>query len=153
MVELVADTLWQQIEPLLPPFPPKSSKGGCPPVPHRKTLAGIIFVLKAVAPWQCIPKDLQCGIGSTCSRRFAEWTRLEVLSRFHTLLVREIGKSGAAVLEQALIDSASVRAVFWGTTRTRTPRTVKKRGANSSKWKGNKKNWRDAFGHLVERRR
>lgn len=63
MAELVSDTLWQQIEPLLLPLPPKSSKGGRPPVPHRRTLAGIIFVLKIGAPWQSNPKEPQCVSG------------------------------------------------------------------------------------------
>lgn len=46
-------------------------------------------------------------------------------------LVRELGKSGTVQLGRALIDSASVRAVFWGATRVRTRRTVQKLCANA----------------------
>jgi Putative transposase of IS4/5 family (DUF4096) len=49
--ELVSDKLWETIEPLLPPDPPKS-KGGRPRVPNRAVLAGIVFVLKSGIPWR-----------------------------------------------------------------------------------------------------
>ena len=52
MAELVSDALWKEIEPLLPPLPRRSPKGGRPPVQHREALAGIIFVLRTGIPWQ-----------------------------------------------------------------------------------------------------
>ena len=73
MAELVSDELWKQIEPLLPPLPPRSPKGGRPPVEHRPALTGIVFVLKTGIPWQDLPTELGCGSGSlrviTASRR------------------------------------------------------------------------------------
>ena len=44
--ELVPDELWETIEALLPPEPPKP-KGGRPLVDNRAALTGIIFVLKS----------------------------------------------------------------------------------------------------------
>nr|WP_269844649.1 transposase [Actinophytocola xanthii] len=45
--ELVPDTLWQRVEPLLPPRPPRRSRyPGRLPVDDRVALAGIVFVLK-----------------------------------------------------------------------------------------------------------
>ena len=126
MAELVSDALWEQIEPLLPLLPPPSPKGGRPPVQHREALAGIIFVLRTGIPWQALPTELNCGSGSTCWRRFSQWTRLSVWSKLHALLLSELGKAGAINLERAVIDSASVRAVFGGRTRGRTRRTVRK---------------------------
>lgn len=131
MAELVSDELWKQIEPLLPPLPPPSPKGGRPPVQHREALAGIIFVLRTGIPWQALPTEMNCGSGSTCWRRFSEWTRLSVWSKLHALLLTTLGKAGAVNLERAVIDSASVRAVFGGRIPGPTRRIVRKQAANA----------------------
>ncbi len=131
MAELVSDKLWEQIEPLLPPEPAPSPKGGRPRVSHRSALAGIIFVLRTGIPWQALPSEMNCGSGSTCWRRFAQWTQLSVWSKLHALLLSTLGKAGAINLQRAVIDSASVRAVLGGTTRGRTRRIVAKPAANA----------------------
>jgi transposase len=131
MAELVSDELWNRIEPLLPPLPPPSPKGGRPRVEHRPALAGIVFVLKTGIPWQALPTEMGCGSGSTCWRRFAAWTRLAVWSKLHALLLTALGKAGAVNLERAVIDSASVRAVFGGRTPAPTRPTVRKEAANA----------------------
>jgi transposase len=69
--ELVTDELWEIIEPLLPPEPPKP-KSGRSRVPDRAVLTGIIFVLKSGIPWEMLPKEMGCGSGSTCWRRLRE---------------------------------------------------------------------------------
>jgi len=130
MAELVSDELWERIERLLPPLPPPSPKGGRPPVPHREALTGIVFVLKTGIPWQTLPTEMNCGSGSTCWRRFTEWTRLAVWSQLHGLLLTALGKAGAINLERAVIDSASVRAVFGGRIPAPTRRTVQKQAAS-----------------------
>lgn len=43
---LVSDKLWEIVEPLLPPEPPRP-KGGRPRIPNRAALEGIIYVLKS----------------------------------------------------------------------------------------------------------
>jgi transposase len=126
MAEIVSDDLWEQIEPLLPPEPEPSPLGGRPRVTNRQAFTGVVFVLKTGIPWQALPTEMGCGSGSTCWRRFAEWTRLAVWSRLHSLLLSLLGKAGAVNLERAVIDSASVRAVFGGRTPARIPRTVRK---------------------------
>jgi transposase len=123
--------LWKQIKPLLPPVPPPSPKGGRPPVENREALTGIVFVLRTGIPWQALPKEMNCGSGSTCWRRFTLWTQLEVWSRLHVLLLTALGKAGAIHLERAVIDSASVRAVFGGRTLVPTRRIVPKQAANA----------------------
>ena len=130
MAELVTDELWVRIEPLLPPLPPPSPKGGRPPVPHREALRGIVFVLKTGIPWQALPTEMNCGSGSTCWRRFSEWTRLAVWSQLHALLLTALGKAGAINLERAVIDSASVRAVFGGRIPAPTRLTVRKQAVS-----------------------
>ena len=130
MAALVSDDLWKAIEPLLPPVPPPSPKGGRPRVENREALAGIIFVLKTGIPWQALPKEMGCGSGSTCWRRFAEWTRLKVWSTLHAHLLKTLGKAGAINRERAVMDSASVRAVFGGRTPAPIRRIERNRVAN-----------------------
>ena len=130
MAELVSDALWKEIEPLLPPLPPRSPKGGRPPVENRDVLTGIVFVLRTGIPWQALPTEMGCGSGSTCWRRFTAWTRLKVWSQLHAILLNVLGKAGAVHLERAVMDSASVRAVFGGRTPVPTRPIVPNRGAN-----------------------
>jgi transposase len=132
MAELVSDELWERIERLLPPEPEPSPKGGRPRVSNRQVLAGIVFVLKTGIPWQALPTEMDCGSGSTCWRRFSEWTRLAVWSKLHALLLSALGKAGAIHLERAVIDSASVRAVFGGRTPARTQPTGPKPAVNAT---------------------
>src|SRR5207253_2694418 len=76
---LVPDELWEIIEPLLPPQPPKP-KGGRPRIPDRATLAGIIFVLRSGLPWEMLPQEMSCGSGVTCWRRLRDWQKAGVWS-------------------------------------------------------------------------
>ena len=131
MASLVSDELWSQIEPLLPPEPEPSPKGGRPRVTNRQALCGIVFVLKTGVPWQSLPGEMNCGSGSTCWRRFSEWTELSVWSKLHALLLSQLGQAGAINLQRAVIDSASVRAVFGGRTPARTRRIGRKLAANA----------------------
>jgi transposase len=126
MAELLWDELWEQIEPLLPREPEPSPKGGRPRVTNRQALTGVVFVLKTGMAWQSLPTEMDCGSGSTCWRRFSEWTQLAVWSNLHALLLSQLGKAGAINLERAVVDSASVRAVFGGRTPDRTRPTVRR---------------------------
>lgn len=129
MPQLVPAKLWKEVEPLLPKQTP-SGKGGRPPVSHRACLAGIIFVLKSGIPWNLLPVEMGCGSGVTCWRRLHEWTRLDVWPQLHQRLLRRLGKRGSIQLSRAVIDSASVRAVFGGTIPAPIPRIVGKRAVN-----------------------
>jgi transposase len=126
MAELVSDELWEQIEPLLPSEPEPSPLGGRPRVTNRQAFTGVVFVLRTGVPWQSLPTEMDCGSGSTCWRRFSQWTKLAIWSKLHALLLSQLGKAGAINLERAVIDSASVRAVFGGRTLGRTRRTGRK---------------------------
>ena len=52
---LLPDALWNLIEPLLPPSPPRPN-GGRPRVSDRAGLTAILFVLRSGIPWQMLPK-------------------------------------------------------------------------------------------------
>ncbi len=54
---LLTDELWELIEPCLPPPRPRP-KGGRKPIDHRRTLTGILFVLKTGIPWEDLPQEM-----------------------------------------------------------------------------------------------
>jgi transposase len=107
--ELVSDELWEIIEPLLPPEPPKP-QGGRPRVDDRAALSGIIFVLKSGIPWEMLPQEMGCGSGVTCWRRLREWQEAGVWERLHRVLLDRLGEADHIEWERACLDSASVPA-------------------------------------------
>lgn len=129
-VELLPDELWNEIEPLLPPPPPPSPKGGRPPVDNRAALRGIIFVDRTGIPWQMLSTEVFGVSGSSCWRRFHEWTVAGVWPAVHRRLLNRLGQRGGVDLARAVVDSQSVRAVKGGRTRDPTPRTAANAGAN-----------------------
>jgi transposase len=130
--ELLPEELWVEIEPLLPPPPPPSSEGGRPPVDNKKALRGIIFVLRFGVPWQAVPTDAFGVSGSSCWRRFSEWTAAGIWPEVHRRLLNRLGKLDGMDLQHVVVDSQSVRAVRGATTQVRTRRTAAKRGANAT---------------------
>ena len=106
---LVPDELWEVVEPLIPPEPPKP-KGGRPRVPDRACLTGIVFVLKTGIPWEYLPRELGCGSGMTCWRRLAAWTEAGVWHRLHQALLERLEGAGQIDWSRASLDSASVPA-------------------------------------------
>jgi transposase len=54
--QLVADEVWDAIQPLLPPKRPHP-KGGRPWIEDRAVLGGIIYVLRAGVPGGCCPPE------------------------------------------------------------------------------------------------
>jgi transposase len=100
--ELVTDELWEVIEPLLPPEPPKP-QGGRPRVDDRAALSGIIFVLKSGIPWE----------------------------RLHRVLLDRLGKADQIEWERACLDSASIPAKRGGQKPERI-RQIKERRARSA---------------------
>jgi transposase len=113
MDTLVSDELWDVVAPLLPPHPP-SPKGGRRRLPDRPCLGGIVLVLREGLRWQSLPAELGCGSGSTCHRRFGEWTAAGVWEAAHVALVSALGERGLLNLERAIVDSSALRAVRGG---------------------------------------
>jgi len=126
---LLTDELWQRIQPLLPPEPPKP-KGGRPRVPDRAALTGILFILRTGAQWEYLPQEMGCGCGMTCWRRLRDWHQAGIWQRIWKLVLDELGLADNIDWSRALIDSSSVRAVFGGRRPVRIPRIVGKTAAN-----------------------
>lgn len=107
---LISDELWSEIESLLPKHK-TGPKGGHPFYPNdRGCLEGIVFVLKTGCQWQRLPVSDLWPSGSTCWRRFREWTRAGIWPQLHKRLLNRLGRVGAIDLDRVVVDSASVRA-------------------------------------------
>src|SRR5262245_39433836 len=123
-VELVTDDtdeLWAAVAPHLPARRGYDPKGGRPPLDDRPCLRGIRYVLREGGRWQKLPSAaLGCPSGSTCWRRFRDWTAAGVWRKTHHLLLAVLGQQGLLNLERAIVDSASVRAKKGGRTPART---------------------------------
>jgi transposase len=128
--ELVSDELWEVIEPLLPPEPPKP-QGGRPRVEDRAALSGIIFVLKSGIPWEMLPQEMGCGSGVTCWRRLREWQEAGVWERLHRVLLDHLGEADQIEWERAALDSASIPAKR-GARKPERIRRIKERRARSA---------------------
>ena len=122
---LLSDELWGIIEPILPP-PKKHPKGGRPTVSNRDTLTGILFVLKTGIPWEYLPQEMGCGSGMTCWRRLRDWQKAGVWDTIHRILLNKLREADQIDFSRALVDSASVRAVFGGRKPARIPRIDEK---------------------------
>jgi transposase len=114
MAKLLPDELWEIIEPLLPPLPPASPKGGRPPISHRQALTGILFVLKTGMAWEDVPEELGCGCGMTCWRRLRDWQADGTWQKIHAALLDKLDRADKLDWSKTAIDSSSVRAVFGG---------------------------------------
>jgi transposase len=106
---LLSDELWDAIALYLPERPTTPQRGR-PPRSDRDCLRGILFVLREGIRWQSLPKELGCGSGSTCWRRFQQWTALGLWQKAHWHLVAALGQRGLLNLERAVVDSSSCRA-------------------------------------------
>jgi transposase len=106
---LVSDELWAAIAPLLPPERPKP-KGGRPPVPDRKALTGILFVLKTGIQWEDLPQEMGCGCGMTCWRRLRDWHQAGVWDELHAVLLDRLAEADQIDWSRASLDSAAVPA-------------------------------------------
>ncbi|WP_337175192.1 transposase [Paludisphaera sp.] len=84
-------------------------EGRPPRVSDRRGLADIPFVLREGLRWQSLPAGMVCGSGSTCWRRFAEWTAAGVREAAYAHLLVALGERGLLNLERAVLDSASTR--------------------------------------------
>ncbi len=124
MAKLLPDDLWAIVEPLLPPLPPPSPKGGRPPITNRQALTGILFVLKTGLPWEDLPAEMGCGAGMSCWRRLAAWQADGTWAKVHAALLQRLHDAGKLDWSKCAIDSSSVRAVFGGSVPARTPPTA-----------------------------
>ena len=94
---LVSDAWWQEVEPLLPPAPPRP-RGGRPRFPRTGT------------PWELLPPEMGCGSGMTCWRRLRDWHAAGVWEMLHRVLLQRLADADRLDWSRACLDSCSVPA-------------------------------------------
>src|SRR5437016_2686467 len=111
MKPLVTDALWERIQPLLPPPPPRRFRfPGRKQLDYRKILTGILFVLKTGIAWDDLPADLGCGCGKTCRSYLQLWHQAGVWRTLHALLLAEVNGADQVDWSRALIDASFAKA-------------------------------------------
>jgi transposase len=117
-IRKIPDDLWDEIKLLLPPE--KSDKTiGRPVIPFRKVLDGIVYILRTGCQWKMLPKKY--GSGSTCHRRFREWTVSKVFQKLWATLLKVYDDKGIKWTWQSF-DTISVKAPLGGFDRCKSYR-------------------------------
>jgi transposase len=81
----IPEKLWLLIEPHLP-REKKRPLGGRPPVPWRRTIAGILYRLRTGCQWKAIPDEF--GSGSTLHRKMQQLERSGAWKKFHRAVLK-----------------------------------------------------------------
>ena len=120
---ILDDELWELIEPLLPPAKPRRFRyPGRKSIDNRKALTGVLFVLKTGIGWEYLPQEMGCGSGMTCWRRLRDWQKAGIWDKIHRVLLNKLREANKIDFSRAVVDSASVRALFGGQKPARIPR-------------------------------
>nr|WP_240811023.1 IS5 family transposase [Streptomyces tendae] len=113
--DLVPDTLWERVAPLLPPAPERRRR--CPGrlrVPDRAALTGVMYVLRTGVAWRDVPAETVGCSGVTAWRRLRDWTEAGVWPRLHAALLTELRRAGSLDLDDCSVDGSHVRALKRG---------------------------------------
>ena len=111
-IRKIPDDLWDEIKLLLPSEKPNDTIGR-PIIPFRKVLDGIVYVLRTGCQWKMLPKEY--GSGSTCHRRFQQWTVSEVFQKLWVRLLEVYDDIKGIRWTWQSLDSVSVKAPLGGT--------------------------------------
>lgn len=116
---------WKLIQPLLP----RKKRRGRARVDDRRTINGILFVLRSGCRWKDMPREY--GAPSTCWRRLVVWQREGVWTRVLRVLLGQLGKRGRLKLSHGILD-ASFAAAKKGAAVSASPRLGRERSDRSS---------------------
>ena len=108
---LLTDDLWNLIEPFIPIKPRRNCHPGRKPLPDRKCLTGILFVLRSGISWEMLPQEMGCGSGMTCWRRLRDWQKAGVWETIHRMLLNRLRNADQIDFQRCAVDSATLRAV------------------------------------------
>lgn len=129
MVEqLVPDDLWALVEPHIPPQASRP-RGGRTRMEPRRTLAGIVYLLRWGLPWRALPLAIGLGSGRTCERRFREWREHGLWRRLHHVLLNHAAQHGHLDWLRAALDSISFPAPRGGEDTGPNPTDRGKKGS------------------------
>lgn len=106
----ITDKQWTKLQSYLP----KRREGrGRPEADQRKTLNGIMYVLKTGCAWADMPKEY--GSYATCWRRHRQYAKLGILDRIWRFLLRDLYEKQKIQLDMVHLDASFVSAKNGGT--------------------------------------
>ena len=100
----LSNAQWALIEPLLPP----RKRRGRHRADDRRTLSGILWVLRTGARWCDLPKEY--GDDSTCHRRLKEWQLQGVWEKIWRAFLSTLDEQRRLDWSQAFLDATFVPA-------------------------------------------
>ena len=101
----LSDEQWQRIEPLLPP--PRQGRGR-PRADDRKTLNGILYVLRTGCRWGDVPREYSAP--ATCWRRLRDWEADGTWEHMWRALLATLDEQSKLEWAQAFLDGSFVPA-------------------------------------------
>jgi transposase len=110
-VKTIPDELWDEISLILPSEKPNNTIGR-PAVSFRKVLDGILFVLRTGCQWKMLPKEY--GSGSTCHRRFKQWSSSKVFQKLWARLLKLYDDVVGIQWKSQSLDGVSIKASLGG---------------------------------------
>lgn len=104
----ITDAQWEVVAPLLAEKEFITNRRGRPLRHPREVLNGVLWVLRAGAPWQDMPERYPPY--QTCHRRFQTWPRAGGLRDNLVALAEDLVERGKLKLDEAFIDGSFVGA-------------------------------------------
>ena len=101
----LTDEQWQRLAPRLPPQKPAE---GRPNLDHRPILNGMLWRLKAGAPWRELPE--RYGNWQTVYSRFRRWRLAGIWDRLFEAVRREADAAGQMDWTLHFVDGSVIRA-------------------------------------------
>ena len=101
----LTDQEWELIAGVMP----ERARTGRPRKDDRLMLEGILWILRAGAPWRDLPEE-RFGPWETVYTRFVRWRRVGVLDRILDRLLGHLDKNGQLDRELWCIDGSVIRA-------------------------------------------
>jgi transposase len=102
MEEELSDDQWALIEPLLP----GRKRRGRPRADDRRTLNGILWVLRSGARWKDLPP--RYGSKSTCHRRLNQWQGQGVWEKIRLTFLGTLDRQAKLDWDAAFLDGSFV---------------------------------------------
>jgi transposase len=97
----LSEKQWAIIEPLLPRQ--NFSRGGRPRADDRKTIEGIIWILRTGAQWDELPTKY--GSPATCWRRLRDWEKQGVWKKIWKQVLKLLDEQDKIVWEVTYMDA------------------------------------------------
>jgi transposase len=104
----LTDEQWERIRMHFPEEHIPDSRPGRKPIPTRRVLEAVLWILNTGAQWHMLPQSYPNY--KTVHRRFQAWCRDEILRRVLTDVANELRDRGALNEEECFIDATFVMA-------------------------------------------